>query len=717
MKKIICFISFLCFTIVGAAQTPTVAASNIIFGNNYCSEVNVTWTNGNGASRLVIVSQGAAMTTFPTNDVFYLSGANYGAGHQFSATEYVVYNGTGSSVTVTNLEKNTTYYVSVFEYNGSGTIFNYRNIGYPEASITTENIAADFVIDDPYQCENGNVFNFSPSVVRTGTGTLSYSWRFGDGSTSDIQFPSHTYLNKNIYDVELTVSSLQCESIIVKQDTVAPKPDVSFILDPSIADNTQEQCFLKPDGSDNFFKFTNTSDYGFLATGFSFTEKKWDFGDGSIEYNTDDNFVDKTYSAPGDYTVRFTVDNSFNDIEYCTDSFEIIVRVRPRPIDTNLVFFDTAMCLLNNKFDFDHQTTDVSVASTWDFGDGATGSGNAVSHSYALEGKYYITLEALDGSGCYDIHKDSIVVVPQPNNKIASLDPSYCVGDPTVSIRAVISGGDWLGDGIDTSGIFTPTKLGLNEVRYAVAIGGCRDTASLTTSVYARPLFELGADTTICEGVSFEKSIVKGSATVEWSTGSTDSFTQVKSDGILWAELTETGCSFRDSIAVGILPSPVFNLGSDSTLCGGSLIEIDVTTPEAIYVWSDGFVGPIRVLSASGAYGVTVTNKCGTFTDNVDLNFLPFACDIFVPNAFSPNGDGLNDIFRPTGNVILKSMNIFNRWGEMLHESTPENFGWDGIYQKDRVKSDHYFFIIRYEKPVSSGIELLEVSGSVFLIR
>lgn len=717
MKRILGFIAFLCLTVVGFAQTPSTAATNIVFGNKYCSAVTVSWTNGNGASRIVIASQGAAVTSLPTNDVFYLSGANYGTGHQLSAKEYVVYNGTGSSVTVTNLDKNTTYYFSVFEYNGSGTIFSYRTASYPETSVTTENIAADFTIDDPYQCENGNVFNFTPSVVQTGTGSLSYSWRFGDGSTSGIQFASHTYLNKNIYNVELKVSSLQCESIIIKQDTVAPKPDVSFILDPGIVDNTQEQCFLKPDGSDNFFKFTNTSDYGFLPTGFSFTEKKWDFGDGSIEFNTDDNFVDKTYSQPGSYTVRLTVDNSFNDIEYCTDSFELIVRVRPRPIDTNLVLFDTAMCLLGNNFDFDHQTTDVSVSSTWDFGDGNTGGGNTVTHSYAAIGKYYIRLEALDGSGCYDFYEDSLVVVPQPNNTIGTLNPSYCEGDSAVILLANIGNGDWLGDGISSSGLFTPTILGVNEVRYAVEVDGCKDTADLTTTVYVRPFFELGADTMICQGASFAKRIVRGSAAAIWSTGSTDSFTQVTSSGVLWAQLTERGCLYRDSIVVEVLSYPVFDLGSDSTLCGGSFREIDVSTPEASYTWSDGFVGPLRVLNSSGVYGVTVTNKCGTFTDSVNLNFLPFACDIFIPNAFSPNGDGLNDIFRPTGNVVLKSMKIFNRWGEMLYESTPENFGWNGIYRKDLAKSDHYFFIIRYEKPVPSSVELLEASGVVFLMR
>jgi len=717
MKKALGIIALLSMAIASAAQAPTVAASGILFGTKYCSEVNLTWTNGNGDSRIVIASEGAAVTTLPVDNNFYLSGSSYGAGHQFSATEYVVYNGTGTSVTVTNLTKNTTYYFSVFEYNGSGAVISYLTSSYPESSTTTENITADFSIDDPYQCENGNVFNFTPSVVRTGTGALSYSWRFGDGNTSTDQFPSHTYADYDIYNVELTISSTQCESVVVKNDTVAPKPDVSFILDPAVAGNTQQQCFLKPDGSDNYFKFSNTSSYGFLPTGFSFTEKKWDFGDGAVEFNTDDNFVDRTYPMPGVYTVRFTVGNSFNDIEYCTDSFDMVVTVRPRPIDTLLVEIDSAMCLNNNNFQFDYQTTDATIASVWDFGDGNTGSGNTVDHSYSAVGKYYITLEATDGGGCYDIYGDSVIVVAQPNNTIGVLDPTYCEGDPSVQLTASIADGDWLGDGVNATGLFTPSMLGVNTVRYAVDVDGCEDTAQVSATIFARPVFELGNDTTICAGTSFEKNVLQGGATVRWSTGSTDSFTEVSSGGIVWAQLSQGGCTFRDSITVGIIQAPSFSLGNDSTLCGGSFRAIDVSAPEATYTWSDGFSGPARTLNTSGVYSVTVTNKCGSFTDEVDLNFLPFACDIFVPNAFSPNGDGLNDIFRPTGNVVIKSMKIFNRWGELLYENTPERFAWDGLYQGEIVKSDHYFFIIRYEKPGESGIEPLEVSGEVFLMR
>ena len=128
-----------CASIVTYAQQPTTSASGVTFSNTYCSQTRVSWTNGNGTSRIVIASKGAPFSSIVANQ-FYLANSSYGSGHNFTTTEFVVYNGTASSVVVSNLEKNTTYYFSVFEYNGSGTTFFYRTTGYPEASLTTADL-------------------------------------------------------------------------------------------------------------------------------------------------------------------------------------------------------------------------------------------------------------------------------------------------------------------------------------------------------------------------------------------------------------------------------------------------------------------------------------------------------------------------------------------------------------------------------------------------
>lgn len=716
MRKLFILIILTLLVWQSYAQAPTVAATNVVFGTKTCSAVDVSWTNGDGGSRIVIASKDAATSVVPTNNTFYLANASFGSGHFFSATEFVVYNGNGSSVSVSNLEPNTTYYFSVFEYNGGGTVFNYLTTSYPEASSTTESFAIDFSISDPFQCLSANSFTFTPTVTRSGSDALSYFWRFGDGTTSTDATPTYTYPAKGLYDVSLRVSSTGCQATTIKPDTVAPNPSVSFTLDTDIIGNTAEQCFLNQDGTQNYFKFTNTSSPDFLPTGISNSEFTWYYGDGTFEIGPDNNFIDKTYSEPGTYMVKLVVDNDFNGIELCSDSFEMALTVKPRPIDTLLVELDTLMCLNNNLFDFDHNTMDGTVVSTWNFGDGNSSTGNNVSHSYSSIGLYYITLEAIDGAGCYDIYEDSVQVLPQPNNVFGVLNASYCEGD-TTALVPLLDNGVWLGDGMDANGRFTADALGLNTVRYAVDIDGCKDTATQSTTVYRVPEFELGMDTSICSGTSYEKSILGEGTSILWSTGGTDTFTQVTADGVLWAQRSENGCTFRDSMMVRVIDAPIFELGSDSTLCGGSFRDVDVSAPEANYEWSDGFEGGRRTLSVSGEYKVTTTNKCGTYTDSVTLDFLPFACDIFVPNAFTPNGDKLNDVFQATGNIVIQSMIIYNKWGELLYESYADTFGWDGMQNSIPAKSDTYFYVIRYEKPVENVVETLTASGGVFLMR
>ncbi len=705
-----------CASKVTYAQQPTTSASGVTFSNTYCSQTRVSWTNGNGTSRIVIASKGAPFSSIVANQ-FYLANSSYGSGHNFTTTEFVVYNGTASSVVVSNLEKNTTYYFSVFEYNGSGTTFFYRTTGYPEASLTTADLQADFSIDDPYQCINGNSFTFTPTVSVGGSAALSYRWKFGDGNTSTAESPTHTYTAKNMYNVELTVSSTQCEDVIVRPDTVAPKPDVSFIQDPSVDGNTRIQCLLSPDGSGNYYKFQNTSNYGFLSTGFSFTVKRWDYGDGTVELNTNDNFIDHVYTEAGEYEVKFVVSNSFNNVEYCTDSASLLVEVRPSPIDSSLLSLDSIQCENLNLFEFENGTADPTVVSTWNFGDGNSVNGNAVTHSYANVGTYEITLEATDGIGCYAMYKDSVRLVPQPANDFSGLGATSCLGYDAIQLNPLVAGGVWIGDDVDADGVFSPNTLGDSEVSYVIEAAGCKDTVTKTVTVFEVPRFSLGPDTSICSGTSFTKRIDKGTTTVSWSTGATDSFTDVTNAGILWAERTDNGCKFRDTMRVTVISAPSIELGPDTLLCGGGRKIIDVRASEATYTWSDGYTGGgTRTITSTGDYSVVVTNKCGTASDDIVLEFLPYACDIFMPNAFSPNGDGLNDLFRPSGTIIMKSMEVYNRWGELLYTSVGDNFAWDGYANGELSQPGVYFFFIRYEKPEEEGVTPMTLSGKFHLV-
>lgn len=111
------------------ATAPTTNASGLVFSTIGCNSMTVSWTNGNGANRIVVAKAGSAITGSPTDNTAYAANSVFGSGGTIAANEYVIYNGTGSSVTITNLTASTTYHFAVFEYNGTGGCQAYQISG------------------------------------------------------------------------------------------------------------------------------------------------------------------------------------------------------------------------------------------------------------------------------------------------------------------------------------------------------------------------------------------------------------------------------------------------------------------------------------------------------------------------------------------------------------------------------------------------------------
>lgn len=116
---------------------PTVAASNITITNNSNTSVTLNWKSGNGNRRIVLVRAGSANTGLPIDTFHYNASSNIASAPQLGSGNFVVYNGTGSSVTITNLTQSTNYYYAVIEYNGWYTTTNYQTTGYLTSNANT----------------------------------------------------------------------------------------------------------------------------------------------------------------------------------------------------------------------------------------------------------------------------------------------------------------------------------------------------------------------------------------------------------------------------------------------------------------------------------------------------------------------------------------------------------------------------------------------------
>jgi len=99
---------------------PTTQATSVVFSTVTSTSFTTSWTNGNGSNRLVLIRAGSAINASPVSGVSYDSDASFGNGSEVGTANYVVYNGSSNSVTITDLQPATTYFIAVYEFNGSG---------------------------------------------------------------------------------------------------------------------------------------------------------------------------------------------------------------------------------------------------------------------------------------------------------------------------------------------------------------------------------------------------------------------------------------------------------------------------------------------------------------------------------------------------------------------------------------------------------------------
>lgn len=169
-------------------------------------------------------------------------------------------------------------------------------------------------------------------------------------------------------------------------------------------------------------------------------------------------------------------------------------------------------------------------------------------------------------------------------------------------------------------------------------------------------------------------------------------------------------------------PSTAFSLGKDTALCMGETLLLNATMSNATYQWQDGSTGATFIVTKEGTYWVTVTDSCGSIKDTINIKYKNcdysgnYNCNIQLPNAFTPNNDGKNDRFPQVFNCDFSNyeLKIFNRWGELIFQSTSPTKSWHGIYMGALQPTGVYIYLLNYR--LSSGDKKTK-SGTITLIR
>lgn len=447
------------------------------------------------------------------------------------------------------------------------------------------------------------------------------------------------------------------------------------------------------------FTDTTRADFGVIA-------RTWDFGDGSPTSSLQN--PTKTYTSTGNYTIKLYVTSNGG----CVDSsvLPIYVKVNDIPVITSILRVDTACS--NRLVQYRAFVTAIdSIPPTnylWNFGNGAAASGIQATNSFSV-GIYVDTFSVTTINGCKASLTKRLVINPTPIVTIAPAgNQLLCRGN---SMNLTASGANsysWSPtNGLSCTSCANPIATPLVSTQYVVtgtAINGCSSTDTISISVPQPFKISTLPNDSICIGQHTFLG-VSGANNYLWSP-STDLSSATSPNPRAEPKVTTTyqvigfdafNC-FTDTayVNIGVGQYPIVQLGRDTIYSTGTQITLAPSVlngPIRTWLWRpandlscSNCAAPVATIKDNICYNVTATNIYGcSGSDTICVRAFCENSQVFIPNAFSPDGDGINDILmvRGTGIRSVKSFRVFNRWGQAVFDRAnfvpnDRNFGWDG---------------------------------------
>jgi len=466
-------------------------------------------------------------------------------------------------------------------------------------------IAPDITASDSSGCKP-LMINFSTTLSAT-----SYLWDFGDGSTSTLQNPIHTYTLGGLYTVSLTcVLASGCTTTTVKPDFIDVASPVTDFMSPTLA-----VC------APTLVNFVNQTTGAITYL--------WDFGDGTTSTNSDPSHI---YNIPGTYTVTLISTSASG----CNDTLTKVDYIVVPGTFSDFTITSQTACLQTFA-----QFVDQSINATswfWNFGDGFTSTLQNPSHTYADTGSYSVTLITTDSVGCSSFFSspNPIIVYPNPVASGSVVTNAGCSPFVTAFLNSSTGGTNYVwhfGNGDSSTNanpVYNyPLPGSFQASLVAITAFGCTDTFTLPTNitVHATPVAAFLPDVNSgCEplNVNFTNQSAPLSNPVylwNFGNGQTSSLQDPSvifaSAGIYPVQLVVVntgGCNDTVTQSITVLPSPVA-IASVSSYVGCSPLPVTFTntsTGSNTYLWNFGdgststAANPNHTFSTSGNYQVTL---------------------------------------------------------------------------------------------------------------
>lgn len=583
-----------------------------------------------------------------------------------------------------------------------------------------------------------------PHFMNLSTGANSYFWAFGDGGGSTATSPAHQYVQNGLADtvyhpVLVATSAYGCNDTATVTILVHPAPIAQFTATPATG------CAPAP---------IFIQDLSIGAASMS-----WLFGDGTFQNGAPGN-ISHTYlnstGGPAQFPVRLIASSQFG----CSDTAEVPVTIYPA-IDA--AFQLPAEACSPAQVNLEGQSPNA-VQMLWNMGDGVTLVGQQVSHTYLNTGTsdttITVALIATSAYGCTDTVQHSIIIHPLPAASFIATPFSQTFPDATVTIGNNTPDGQWayswsMGDGSSSNAEDPAPHVyatwGSYTILLTVSTGICSDTASqqvvinppLPTASFigsgngCAPLTVQFTNTSLlAQGYQWQfgdgaSSIAENPAHEYYTPGtytvSLTAFgmnggvnTMVKVDSVVVHPAAMAFCTVQPNEVVA--PSQ-------------PLFTYNLSTNASSYVWDfgDGTFSnettPVHYYQQPGVFDISlVANNIWNCPDTFHVPGAVTAIaggEIKFPNAFTPvntgPSDGVydpnsfdNDIFHPLSQGVVEyKLQVFNRWGELLFETSDIKKGWDGYYRGHLSKQDVYVwkayarFVTGDEKRLTGDLTLL----------
>ena len=546
---------------------------------------------------------------------------------------------------------------------------------------------------------------FSDSSFATVGTVNNWYWDFDNGQTATAQNPNTNYITAGNKIVKLAVKTLEgCESDTLTM--IAPmyaQPVIDFTATDSV-------CLGSPM---QFFGTVSSSSH-------PITNWLWRFPPDTTTIRTQN--ATYTFTTPGNHNVLFMATSSGNADCLGMKTKTVFVADKPHAaIKSQFICSDIAIVLQDSSY-----TTD-GIAITnwwWDLGNGQFSTQQNPTVTYTITGPVTIKLVVTNSRGC--ISDTLVKTINVQQNAIANFGYSNPLCDNVAvqfSDSSSISGGtitqwSWIHNGTVISTVQNPSRVfaaGIQTVGLVVNnITGCKsDTLYETFVVNARPVISMNFSNACNQTpVAFTGTNMNGIAITDWKWSYGDGNTgngintqhTYGNEGVYTVSLAAVsvnGCVSGTLQKNIIIYSTHAFAGNDTIAAAGQPVQLHATGG-INYTWTPAtglnnpnITDPVAILSTTQTFTVKAFTPqgCESFDDvTVKIYKGP---DIYLPNAFTPNGDGLNDLYRgiPVGIQQFHFLKVFNRYGELVFYSTDHRRGWDGLWKGKKQEAGVFVVI------------------------